>query len=78
MNAHGLPAPWPSVLAAIEAGSRLADTRYYDLKARYERQAEDIAALQTENAELRDGMTALSNRIEGVSRTLASRTEHLA
>ena len=59
-----LPAPWGSVLRALEASERLNDSRFRHVQDL----AEQIAELHTENAELRDGMLALSNRIEAVNR----------
>jgi hypothetical protein len=66
-----LPAPWGSVLAAMEASERLNDSRYRHL-------TETRDAMYEEIAEIRDAMLALTNRIEGVSRTLSARTDHLA
>jgi len=56
-----LPAPWGSVLAAMEASERLSDSRYRHL-------TETRDAMYDEIAELRDGLLALSNRIEAVTR----------
>lgn len=66
--AADLPAPFGAILGAMEALDRLGDTRYHNLSARCEQQEADIAALHVENAELRDGMVALTNRIEAITR----------
>ena len=48
-----LPAPWGSVLGALQAMERLGDSRHEHLLAR-------IRQLDTENAELRDELHELS------------------
>ena len=73
-----LPAPWPDVLDSLQAIVGVNDSLFGLVKLVQERHDLEIESLHAENAELRDGLLALSNRIEAVSRTLASRTDHLA
>lgn len=75
------PVTDPRVVSALESMSRIveSDGRIHALlREAVDAQSAEIETLHAENAELRDGLLALSNRIEGVSRTLASRTDHLA
>lgn len=61
-----------------EAGERLGETIAGAIEPIILKLADAIAATRAEQAELRDEVHALSNQIESVSRTLASRTDHLA
>jgi hypothetical protein len=63
-----LPAPWGSVLKAIEAGERLNRGRWEYAQAL----GTEITELHDELAEMRDAMLALSNRIENLTRTVTN------
>jgi hypothetical protein len=67
-----LPAPWPDVLDALRAISGANDGIFRLVEMVRNRHDDDIAALHAENAELRDGMLALSNRLEGITRSVAA------
>jgi predicted nucleic acid-binding Zn-ribbon protein len=71
----------PRVISALESVKRIieSDGRMHKMLAdQCSALGQEIDTLHDENAELRDSLLALSNRIEAVSRTLASRTDHLA
>jgi hypothetical protein len=75
------PVTDPRVVSALESLGRIleADSRMDKLvQERFELLHSDIERLDAENAELRDELLALSNRIESTNRVLASRTDHLA
>jgi hypothetical protein len=62
------------VLEAVETNTRSVETlgRWHALLG------EETIKLWQDNAALRDEMHALANRVESLTRVLASRTDHLA